>query len=178
MNVATRLALLGTLLFFAACNKHQPEPPQTACTDCKWENFVAKPQRVQRIECTNQGKPEHCHLTTENFEPKRDVIVAFDPATGAFNWQLVTPGKPEDRMDCPNLAPDLNDKRVIEGTCIIHDSDHGPAVHFFRATIKPKEEDPTKGRITAAFRHTPFSAAGSDPVHDGHIHLDGDDGGG
>ncbi len=179
MHVATRLALLGTLLLISACHKRDPLPPEpSVCTNCNWQSFVNKPQRVQRIECTNEGKPEHCHLTTENFEPRRDVSVAFDQATGAFSWQLVTPGKPEDRMDCPYLAPDPDDKRVISGTCIIHDAEQGPEVHFFRAQVVPKEEDPTKGRITAAFRHAPFRAAGSEPVHDGHIHLGGElDGG-
>lgn len=176
MNVVTRLALSVTLIFIAACapkGETPPEtrldPPTTACTSCEWANFVDKPIRVRRIECTNEGKPEHCHLTTENYEPKREVRIEFQQATGAYNWTLVTPEKPDDRMDCPNLAPDPSNKRVIEGTCIIYDSDHGPAVHFFRATIGPREEDPTKGGLTASFRHTPFGT-GPQPVHDGHIH--------
>ncbi len=186
MKFAIRLAMLGTLLFVNACaaqtapkqklDAAQPKADPDAargCNGCRWESFLGKPIRVQRIECTYAGKPEHCHLTTEKSEPRREVTVTFDSKTGAFNWQLETPGKPEDRMDCPNLAPDMNNKRLIEGTCIIYDSDHGPAVHFFRATVVPKESNPREPAITAEFRHTPF-CTGPEPVHDGHIHLGGD----
>lgn len=184
MNVAIRLALLGTLLIISACqttpssltaDTNQTQSSLAAgsartCPNCNWENFLNKPIRVKRIECTYAGKPEHCHLTTENFEPRREVTITFDSKTGAYHWRLVTPGKPEDRMECPNLAPDMNNKRLIEGTCIIYDADHGTAVHFFRARIVPKETNPREPAITAEFRHTPF-CCGPDPVHDGHIHL-------
>lgn len=178
MNVVTRLALLGALLMASSCKHREPprhDPPP--CPMCDWANFVDKPLRVKRIECTNQGKPEHCHLTTENFEPRREVTVTFDKATGAYKWTLVTVNKPADRMDCPNLAADANNKRVIAGTCIITESDHGPAIHFFRATLAPKEEDPKKAGVYAQFQHTPFDSYRSHPVHDGHIHAEGEDGG-
>src|SRR5262245_37460114 len=142
MKTANFVTLLGALALVVSCHSG-PKPPR-ACQNCKWENFVGKTMPVKRIECTYDGKPEHCHLTTEKFEPKREVLVVFDSTTGAYNWTLVTPSNPKERMDCPNLAPDKNNWRVIAGTCIIPDSDQGPSVHFFRAEVVPKEEDPTK----------------------------------
>lgn len=181
MKNISRLAILsGALSLLSACQppadtkvQQLAEQPaaDSACVDCKWENFLARPMRVERIECTNQGKPEHCHLTTEKGEPRREVTVTFQQGTGAYDWTLLTPDKPNDRMECPNLAPDIDNPRVIQGTCIIYDSDHGPAVHFFRATIRPKDEDPTKGGVVGEFRHTPFVSGAKEPVHDGHIHT-------
>jgi hypothetical protein len=180
MRTSVLLTILGAVATLSACQKAEepPEPkmlseapvPDTACVDCKWENFVARPIPVQRIECTNAGKPEHCHLTTEDFQPKREVTITYDKTTGAYHWKLATLAKPQESMDCPNLAASRDDRRVIEGTCIIPDSDQGPQVHFFRATVLPREDDPIKGKLSAQFRHTPFDGA-SQPVHDGNIHT-------
>jgi hypothetical protein len=170
MKTETCLTLLGAIAVLSACHSG-PKPGDGECKNCKWENFLERPLQVKRIECLYDQKPEHCHLTTEKFEPKRNVTVTFDAKTGAYNWQLATPGKPEERMDCSNLAPDKDNWRVIAGTCIIPNPDQGPAVHFFRAELKPREEDPKKVSVVASFSHTPYGI-GQRPVHDGNIHLD------
>lgn len=191
-NVIILTIMLGVTVLLSACQKpaeppapapaatelasaepktlYEAEVPDTACAECRLENFVARPVPVQRIECTNDGKPEHCHLTTENFNPKREVTITYDKTTGAYHWKLASLEKPSESMDCPNLAPSKDNRRVLEGTCIIPDSDQGPQVHFFRATVVPREDKPAESKLIAEFRHTPFTGA-SQPVHDGVIHA-------
>ncbi len=194
MNVVIRLTLLGALSILSACQPEVPPPapapapqpkeetkpvdrapvPSTACRGCQWKNFLNKPNRVERLECTNGGKPEHCHLAVEDGMPKRLVTLTFDKTFGSYNWKLVSPepGQEKNRMDCPNLAPNPNNDRVIEGTCIIFNSDQGPAVHFFRATLLPFEENPQVPSIYFEFGHTPFDDCAK-PAHEGggHVHL-------
>ena len=177
-----RFAVLGALTIVSACHtqdpgKDAPKPvdtapvPDTACEYCRWQNFLDRPLRVWRIECTNEGKPEDCHLQTEKGKPERLVTVKLDRTTGAYSVRLDTPaqGMEQERMVCDNVAPNPDNKRVIEGTCLIYHSDQGADVHFFRGTVSPNEKDPAKATPHMRFQHKPFSEPA--PVHDGEVHF-------
>jgi hypothetical protein len=184
MSFANRFALLGALLIVSACARHdvardKPRPvdsapvPDTVCEYCRWANFTGRPLRVWRIECTYEDKPdENCHLQTEKGKPERVVYVNFDQSSGAYSVRLESPDKEEakNRMVCENVAPDPYNKRVIEGTCLIYNSDQGPEVHFFRGTVSPNEKDPSKASPHMRFQHKPFSREPA-PVHEGDVHF-------
>jgi hypothetical protein len=193
MNVVIRLTLLGALAILSACGQNLaagpppteprdgPKPvsqapvPETACRKCKLENFLQKPHRVQSLECTNEGKPEHCHLEVKDGMPNREVTLTYNQRLGSYNWVLASPekGQEKNRMECPNLIQNPDNKRVIEGTCIIFNSDQGTDAHFFRATVKPRDDDPIKAEIYFEFGHAPFDACSARPAHDGGGHIHG-----
>jgi hypothetical protein len=183
MSFAKLFALLGALSMVSACARQDTggdtpkvvdsaPVPDTGCEYCRWSNFIDRPLRVWRVECTNEGKPEDCHLQTEKGEPKRIVTVNFDGTTGAYRVRLVSPEKGQEQnfMTCDNVAPDPDNKRVIEGTCLIHHSDQGAEVHFFRGTVSPSEKDPSKATPRMRFQHKPFSREPA-PVHEGDVHF-------
>jgi hypothetical protein len=181
MKAVIRLTLLGVLSILSACEEGEgyPKPVQeaavsdTRCKNCNWATFLGETHKVQRLECMNDGKPEHCHLTVEDGKPVREVTVTFNQEFGSYDWELRSPepGQEKYRMICPNLAPDPDNKRIISGTCIIPESDQGPSVHFFRATIAPLETDPTMPTVYFEFGHRPFDSCKSRPAHDGGGHL-------
>lgn len=181
MNVAIRLTLLGAMLMMTACQKKDVPPPdgppkdppgqQTACDGCDWQNFVDKPIKIVWIECTSDdGKPVPCNWTTTQGEPNRELTVTFDPATGSYSWQLVSPGKEGDRMNCTNLAKNPNNPRIIEGTCLIGNGDGTFTVHFFRSSLAPREDNAKVAGVFFRFQHKPFALASDDPVHNGEGH--------
>jgi len=155
------------------------------CTQCKWSTFKNKVVPVERVECTDSdgNSYQHCHLVTPKAGLTREIQVMQDATSEGFSFKLETRGNNQaDRMECENLVPDVNNPRVIEGTCKIVNAEHGPGVHHFRAYIAPREDgsvlpDGTPWpEVVFEFRHKPFAMNGEgDPVHngEGHAHLPG-----
>jgi hypothetical protein len=179
----------------AAVSTNATPPPAAAaevataalapCRHCKWGEFLNKEEKltVDRLECTNtSGNPEHCHLETPKPGLKRHILVMEDQASGGYSFELKTRGGGQEahRMECVNLVPDLDNPRVIEGTCKVWNADHGPGVHHFRALLQPREDgamwpDNTPWpEIVFNISHKPFALSPQgDPVHngEGHVHL-------
>jgi hypothetical protein len=190
-----RLLLPLVCLAIAACSKEEvaPEgaktempatpavaaavPADNECDDCRWETFLNKQVPVDMVECTNsQNQLYHCHLRTRAFKPQREVTVMHDQATGGYSFKLETreSGQEADRMECANLVPDSSDARIIQGTCLIQNSEHGIGVHHFKATVQPQKTPPYEAEIMFEFRHEAFGAAAQgEPVHngEGHAHI-------
>jgi hypothetical protein len=190
MNFATRLTTVGALLSLAGCGgsgtdesakqaqdaKNSAAAEVTAdCETCRWSTFLNKQVKVKRVWCTKPTGEvmEKCHLKTDKSKPAREIMVMHDEATDGYRVVIETreSGGEADRAECVNLVQDHDNPRVIEGTCVIYNSDSGPGVHHFRASVVPSEEDPTKPEIKFEFRHGKFSGA-PDPVHNGEGHGD------